>query len=529
MQTGYWIRNSGCLSSSYCSSNGWCESASTWTTTRGCGSSSTVSTRESASSSCRSNGCGYGGCNSNEIEVSSSWCYWPPSYNERCCTKVITSTCRDWLACSWVQNPNPPPPEPRRSPPPPPPRASSNSGGSSSGGSATAVFSSGGAWDAYASSNKGTNAYIAAILANHAYADSVGASRTNLDDWSTKSWAKVGTPMGAERASYAFGNEGAAWIVYETRDTVFVAMRGTEPSDANDVANDLDVSWANAHSYFGNNAYIMQGWYTVFTANVRFFKQEYDKFITGGARSKKLWFTGHSLGGVMATLFAAYMQRNGYSVQGVYTFGSPIVGDEDWKDAYPLVITKCSAANRRRQMQQVIPSNRSSADSTNSSSSYEAELCGYSTTLERNGTTVTAHTYNCTEPAPAKRTAAPPKNATLPSSSTSSSSNTTSSSGDATDGGLAELGALDALDALDAPTAAPEDSQQPTVNATTADGTTAARAFYITNPLYTFFAVKNTAGGAHYMSDSYMKIIYFCYLSSSERARVPSWSWANRP
>lgn len=44
--------------------------------------------------------------------------------------------------------------------------------------------------------------------------------------------------------------------MYETRDTIFVAIRGTEPSDANDVANDLDVGWANAHSYFGNNACI---------------------------------------------------------------------------------------------------------------------------------------------------------------------------------------------------------------------------------------------------------------------------------
>ena len=50
--------------------------------------------------------------------------------------------------------------------------------------------------------------------------------------------------------------------------------------------------------------------------------------------NKKIWVTGHSLGGAVPILFAFRLQHEGkVDVQGVHTFGAPAVGDINWKNA----------------------------------------------------------------------------------------------------------------------------------------------------------------------------------------------------
>jgi len=47
-------------------------------------------------------------------------------------------------------------------------------------------------------------------------------------------------------------------------------------------------------------------------------------------QNKKLYITGHSLGGAMATICASRMVARGIVVSGLYTFGSPRVGDAEF-------------------------------------------------------------------------------------------------------------------------------------------------------------------------------------------------------
>lgn len=49
-----------------------------------------------------------------------------------------------------------------------------------------------------------------------------------------------------------------------------------------------------------------------------------------------VWVTGHSLGGAMATLIARWLKYIEWDIAGVYTFGQPRVGDDDYAAAYPL-------------------------------------------------------------------------------------------------------------------------------------------------------------------------------------------------
>lgn len=53
------------------------------------------------------------------------------------------------------------------------------------------------------------------------------------------------------------------------------------------------------------------------------------------ADGKKIWLTGHSLGGANATIIAARLQwEDGIPVQGLHTFGSPRVGNQDFKKLF---------------------------------------------------------------------------------------------------------------------------------------------------------------------------------------------------
>jgi hypothetical protein len=53
---------------------------------------------------------------------------------------------------------------------------------------------------------------------------------------------------------------------------------------------------------------------------------------------RKLWFTGHSLGAALATLAADRYSRN-HKVQGLYTFGSPYVGDHEFASRFNVANT----------------------------------------------------------------------------------------------------------------------------------------------------------------------------------------------
>ena len=99
-----------------------------------------------------------------------------------------------------------------------------------------------------------------------------------------------------------------------------IACRGTEPNEWNDVRADLDAATAVAETI----GRVHRG-----------FKREVDDIwpiLEESLKSndKTLWFTGHSLGGAMATICAgrcmlSHIKSNPTQI---YTFGSPRVGDK---------------------------------------------------------------------------------------------------------------------------------------------------------------------------------------------------------
>jgi len=60
--------------------------------------------------------------------------------------------------------------------------------------------------------------------------------------------------------------------------------------------------------------------------------------ILGGYKNRPLVVTGHSLGGALAILAALELQRMGFNVEQVYTFGQPRVGNKCFAQLYNVAL-----------------------------------------------------------------------------------------------------------------------------------------------------------------------------------------------
>ncbi len=128
----------------------------------------------------------------------------------------------------------------------------------------------------------------------------------------------------AKRLGYTetiyFNNDGSQAYTFANETDIVVACRGTEPGEWNDIKADMDAAKALAE--------------TVGRVH-RGFKREVDDLWPLIERmlafnTKRLWFTGHSLGGAMASICAGRCQLSTIRAnpEQLCTFGSPRVGNK---------------------------------------------------------------------------------------------------------------------------------------------------------------------------------------------------------
>ena len=133
-----------------------------------------------------------------------------------------------------------------------------------------------------------------------------------------------------------WGFDSSKFVFYDKRETqaflvansdmILLAFRGTEADKVKDWMTDADIDLVD-----GPGGKVHEG----FKRGLSFVIKDIEKDINALQDSgQKLWITGHSLGAALAGLAAATLKEKGKTADGIYTFGQPRAGDDDFKKNY---------------------------------------------------------------------------------------------------------------------------------------------------------------------------------------------------
>jgi triacylglycerol lipase len=167
-------------------------------------------------------------------------------------------------------------------------------------------------FDPHAAGYRDHNALFLARLARLAYEDFERARSELQQRWSLDEFQ-------------AFDRAGTQAFLAASGQAVVIAFRGTEPKQLDDILTDAKFQ-LEAGPFGKVHAGFKVGLERVLADVLAALKPHRE------AR-KPLWLTGHSLGAALATLLAAELQKKRFPVQGLYTFGSPRVGDGEFAAA----------------------------------------------------------------------------------------------------------------------------------------------------------------------------------------------------
>jgi len=123
-----------------------------------------------------------------------------------------------------------------------------------------------------------------------------------------------------------FSDNGTQAYFAARNDLQILVFRGTEPQRPEDILTDADCRLITAHGGRVHKGFhdALKSVITPVAAEIR----------TLPGNSRKLWLTGHSLGGALATLAVIALDTHGIHTDGISTYGQPRSGDAAFARAY---------------------------------------------------------------------------------------------------------------------------------------------------------------------------------------------------
>jgi triacylglycerol lipase len=129
--------------------------------------------------------------------------------------------------------------------------------------------------------------------------------------------------LGYKNYRFLEKNGAQCHIAWNTEEFI-IAFRGTEPDEFSDIKADLNAIPDRGES----GGWVHNG-----------FQEELNKLwpliqpFLANAKNKKMYITGHSLGGAMATLAASRLKKE---CTALYTYGSPRVGTRNFVKSFTV-------------------------------------------------------------------------------------------------------------------------------------------------------------------------------------------------
>lgn len=186
-----------------------------------------------------------------------------------------------------------------------------------------------------------SNAYLLALLSYYVYKDEVPPVAPEFPGDEERTFRRrFGIVFGEDHLSSLNPLRADSWTdntefaILSNSELVIVCFRGSdEPLDW--VSHIGDANFVStmiiAPPDWGPMVRVHKGFYDAVDVVYQIIVNEVRNRMMNGA---KLFLTGHSRGGSLATLCAYRLQRDQIDVSGVYTFGAPRVGDQNFSVVY---------------------------------------------------------------------------------------------------------------------------------------------------------------------------------------------------